>query len=433
MKINQKTNSDGKVVVEAFASAAEVTDAFVSAYRAFVTRMGLQPEKGKTVNQVVEERLGIKDLDSVVRDSALQELIPIAIDMSGQLPAYPPEVKYVSAFRRGQEVRFSLEILPKVHYELTSYEPVSITVAPFDIDETLVDRQLEQLASRNPVYVKAQEQRAVQPGDCVLLEMESFDGEKRIPGLSSAARTYVTSKGFMPSGFDDQLMGMEPGQTKTFDFEGPDVDVRGNEVMQKVKTTVTVLEIQEETIPEMNDAWVAANMPVFGSLADLRADITKSLEKRTREEYDAYCTQLAIAQLADRFEGRIPDEAYESMRENVLVEINQSISAQGITQEEYIEQVGGQQQFSFMVMMQVREMLVQGYVLDSLYEHEKLSASKEDYLAAARQINPKGNPEDTMKQLEASHRGFILKETAQRHAASAYLLKNAIITVTENE
>ena len=428
MKINEKRNADGKIILEAYASAKEVNDAFATAYLMFVNKMGLSPEKGKTVNQVVEEKLGIKDLDSIVRDSALQELIPQAINKCGVLPAYPPKVTSAS-LHRGADATFKLELLPKISYELTSYGPVSITVAPFEIDQTLVDRQLERLAAKNPQYVRSADQHEVRDGDCVLLEMESFEGQRRIVGLSTPARTYSVGKGFMPKSFDDELLGMNPGETKTFDFEGPDVDARGNETTMRVKTTVRVIEIQDEIVPEVTDEWVATYMPIFKSAADLRADIERSLTEKTREEYDGYCRQLAIEQLADRFVGRIPDEAYESMRENMMAQLGQSLSEQGMSFEDYVKQQGGEQQFSMMAMMQVREMLVQGYVLDALYEHEKLKATDEDYLAAAKQINPKGKPEETRRQLEASGRGFILQETAMRHRASTYLMEHADITV----
>ena len=99
--------------------------------------------------------------------------------------------------------------------------------------------------------------------------------------------------------------------------------------------------------------------------------------------------------------------------------------------DDYVEQQGGKQQFSMMVMMQVREMLVEGYALDALFAHEGLAATDADYLAAAQQINPQAKPEDTRKQLERSGRGFILRETAERYAATEYLLEHAGVEIAE--
>ncbi|MGN0072424.1 MAG: trigger factor [Coriobacteriales bacterium] len=431
MKIKEKKLPEGRMQLEVRATAKEVEDAFANAYLQFVNGAGLRPEKGKTVNQIVEEKLGIKDLDAVVRDAALECLIPYTIDRSGLMPAFPPEVKSASPLRRGAEATFTLELLPKPNYVLSSYEPVHITVPPFKVDESLVDRQLEELAKRSTSYSRAAQQHEVRSGDAVLLEMESFENGKRNTGLSSAARTYVTGQGFMPQGFDEQIIGMMPGETKTFSFEGPDVDMAGNETTTTVETTVTVLEIQVECIPAITNSWLAANMPVFKTVDELKADIRKSLEAQSREAYDAQCRQLCIYELEDRFEGRIPDEAYEAMRDNLMRELDQQLSKQGVSYKDYVEQNGGQQQFSVMMMVQCREQLVQGYVLDSVFTHEKLKLEDEDYLKAARELNPQGDAAQTRSQLEATGRGFVLRETAQRRKAADHVLAHAVVTVKE--
>lgn len=164
-------------------------------------------------------------------------------------------MKSTDQLQRSKAATFTLEMLPKQRYELSSYEPVSITAQPFSVD-------------------------------------------------------------------------------------GPDLDPQGNETSMTVDTTVTVLEIQEEKIPEITDEWLAKHLPVFKSVADLRADIASKLEAETGKAYA-------------------------------------------------------------------------------------------DYLAAARQINPQAKPEDTRKQLERSGRGFILCETAERYAATEYLLEHAGVEIAE--
>ena len=63
-----------------------------------------------------------------------------------------------------------------------------------------------------------------------------------------------------------------------------------------------------------------------------------------------------------------------------------------MTYEQFIEQQGGEQQFNMMMMMQTREMLVQGYALDALFRHEKLVLTDEDIEAACRSMSPQQNP-----------------------------------------
>ena len=57
MKIKEKKLPEGRIRLDVRATAKEVEDAFANAYLQFVNGAGLQPERGKTVNQIVEEKL----------------------------------------------------------------------------------------------------------------------------------------------------------------------------------------------------------------------------------------------------------------------------------------------------------------------------------------------------------------------------------------
>lgn len=433
MKIKEKKLAQGKVSLEAKASAKEVESAFSTAYYIFAQTAGLQPQPGKTVPQVAREKLGIKDLDNLLQDKVMEALVPFAIDKSGLQPAYPPQVIKASAPQHGRELSFVLELQPKAHYELSSYDPVEIEVPPFTVDESLVDKQVEELAKRSVQYGRATEQHAVRKGDSALLEMRCVDKKsgEEIKALCSDARTFTTGKGNMPQGFEDAVIGMEPGEEKSFEFEGPDFDERGRETVQVVEATVRVIELQEEQVPAITDEWVATHMGMFKTVEELRGNIRKSLEGYTREQYDAQCRQMCAGQLALRFEGRIPDEAYEAMREDLLADLDRQLSAQGMSRDDYIEKQGGEQQFSMMLIVQSREMLAQGYALDALFEHEGLVLEDADYTLGAKDLMPQRDPLQTRQQLERTGRKFILREAAQRRKAAQWALDHAVVTVKE--
>ena len=74
----------------------------------------------------------------------------------------------------------------------------------------------------------------------------------------------------MPDGFDENIIGMNVGETKTFTFEGPGIDDDGNEIVETIECTVTVKEIQKKVVPAIDDAWVAKYMPMYKDAAALR-------------------------------------------------------------------------------------------------------------------------------------------------------------------
>ena len=183
-------------------------------------------------------------------------------------------------------------------------------------------------------------------------------------------------RGYMPEGFDEALVGMEPGQTKEFTFEAPLGTENGEVVNKPISCTVTVKEIQQEVVPIFDDAWVKSNMPMFASREALVADMRRVFEAQQREAYEGYVQQMAVGQLTRRFEGRIADEIYEATRDQLMQNLRMELQQAGMTWEQFVAQNGGEQQFGMMLMMQTREVLVQGFCLDAVYRHERLTLTE---------------------------------------------------------
>lgn len=430
MKVTQKKLGPNKVRLEVVATVDEVSKALHAAQVSFARSMGLDPEQGKTVAQVAEEKMGIKNLDSIVRGDAIKNLVPFALDKKNLVPMSMPEAQPTSPFERGRQFSFTLDVDLKLRYELTSYEPVEFSAPRFVANEALVDQQIEQMTQTYVSY-QAAEAKAIEAGDFCKIAMECFEDGERVPNLCTDGRTYAAGQGYMPEGFDAQIMGMQPGETKTFTFEGPSFDEDLNPVTQKIDCTLTVLEVQKAVAPVLDDEWVQKNMPWYKSYADLRADIERSVQRQERDQYDNYLCNLAAAELVKRFDGRIPDEAYEATRDNVVNNLRRSLQQQGKTWEEFLEESGGEQQVGMMLMIQTREVLVQGFVLDAVYRHAKLNITDEDIDAACRSMNPQAHPRQIRQQFEQTGTMFALREAAERLKANKWAVEQAKITYVD--
>lgn len=428
MKVTEKKLDDGLILLEAVASTAEVSHALTVAHYGFAQQMGLQPTPGMSVAQAAEQQLGIKDLDAIVQRQAVEYLVPFAIDKRNITPAYPAEPKTDGPLKRGQTFSFELRVAPKPDYELKSYEPVSISVPPFEIEQAEVEAQIAQIAESYAEFV-TDEPHPVRDGDGFVLALEASQNGEKMDNLSTEGRTYLTGMGLMPEGFEQNLIGMNVGETKSFSFDLPGSGAEGEQA-DTVDCTVTIKEMQKKIIPEINDEWVAKNLPMYRDAAALRGGISERLTAERRAQYEAYKLQMAAAELAKRFEGRIADEVYEAMRNTLMANLRGQLQQQGIPFEQFVQSQGGEQQFGMFVMMQTREMLVQGYALDALFRHEKMVLTDEDIDAACRSMNPQ-NPAAARREMEESGRGFALREAAERMKANQWLLDHANVTVVE--
>ncbi|MFR3090994.1 MAG: hypothetical protein ACLTMP_03995 [Eggerthella lenta] len=288
---------------------------------------------------------------------------------------------------------------------------MSITVPPFEIEQAEVEEQIAQIAESYAEFVSDErtggERRRLPAG------AQAFQNGEKMDNLSTEGRTYLT--GIMPEDFEKHLIGMNVGETKSFSFDlpGMNADDKGD----TVDCTVTVKEMQKKVVPAIDDEWVAKNLPMYRDAAALRGGITDRLTADRRAQYEAYKLQVAASELAKRFEGRIQDEVYEAMQQTLVSNLRGQLQQQGIPFEQFVQSQGGEQQFGMIMMMQTREMLVQGYALDALFRHEKMTLTDEDIDAACRSMNPQ-NPDAVKREMQENGRGFALREAAERMKAN---------------
>jgi len=429
MKVVKKKLESGNYELDVTVSTQEVSECLNAASIQFCSKMGIQPMSNKTPAQAASEQMGVKDLDSVVTPQAVEALIPLAIEKSGLLPAYTPEANMKSPLRRGHTFAFSLEVMPKPQYELSSYDPVSIEVEPFQEDTETVEREIAKLAETYTTYV-ACDPHPIHKGDSALISIKATKNGEEIKGLSTDGRTYTMGLGYMPEGFDEGIDGMEPGETRTFTFQGPDIDENGETIYEDYECTVSVIEMQKETAPVINDEWVATNMPMYNNLADLRKEISKSANQVAHMQYDDYVRNVAAAELAKRFEGKIDDPIYEGMIADIQKSLRSQVTNSGMKWEDYVQSQGGEQPMQMMLMMQTRNQLVQGFSLDAVYRHFGLTSTDADVDEVCRQMDPR-NPKRIRNQMERAGLMYALRESAERLSACRYLVEHADITIKE--
>lgn len=431
MKVKEKLNADGSINLLCTANVQDVAQALYDASVEFARESGLKPQPNKTVAEVAKEELGIDNLDPLLEQKAVELLVPQAVDKQALIPAFPPKVVGSGTFARGREFKFEVKVVLRPKMELSSYEPVQITVRAFRPDFSGLEARIKEILDQNIAYVPDPDHNLVEKGMSCLLALRCTENGKVIPGLTSDAKPYTTGAKYMPDGFDNAIIGMKVGETKTFTFSGPSIDERGREYEQVIECTVTVKEVQIRSHPTLTDEWVKKNGTGLSSAEEYREAVKRRMEAEQRREYDAYCRQVAAAALAERLQDKIDDEYYEAMKTTLLNNLKHELAQQGIKFEDYVEQQGGEQNFSIAVMMQTRDMLTQSYALDAVFRRERMYVEEADMEAACAEMIPNSNPKQVLQALRRQGRGYVVRESAERLKAGKWVLEHAQVREVE--
>lgn len=429
MQVSKKKIDENRTRFTVTLSTDEVNDWIKKGCISLAYQGKMTPTPDKTPKELVTEVLGEEAVQKFLDMFVMNQAAPFAISEKKVSTIGLPSFFSEDVAKEDNPFTFSMTVVIKPSYSLTSYEPVEITVPPFEVTPEEVDAYMAEKTKNSTYQDTDTSHDVVEKGDMLELSLKTEQDGKELPALTADARPYETGAFLMPDEFDEAIIGMKVGETKTFDFEGPtfEMDETGNPVMEKYTSTVTVKRLLRDVIPAVTDAWVEKNVPGCSTVVEYQEVLKKELEEQKALEYRHYKNFLAASELAKRLDAKIPDEVYEASRDELLQTLNMQMQQQGMTHEQFLQQQGmEEQQFSMMVMLQVREQLTQQLAMDALIRHENMQLEEGDYDAFFAVMAP-GKEAQARKDFEQSGRVSVAQEGALRLKANEWLVAHATI------
>ena len=430
LKVTKKELPNGKIQLSVTIPAGATRDIYTSGMFILAMQNGLDVKniKIEDLESEVLKTVGEAQFYAFLNHYAPTALAPHAISKAGIEPIMEPDVNSSMEFAPDKEFAFTAVVTPKPHYELTSYDPVVVTIPKVTITDEEIDEQLLNLADRTSTSEVLEDGEVGLNCEVVFsLSTSLTDTGETIDYLTADRRVYELGRDFMPKEFDENLLGMKVNETRTFDYVLPGMIGLAGEPDEPhaATSTVTITQINQRVVPTIDDAWVTENFPEAKNVEGLRAMMREQGMEFKTKELDDMKFFLVASELAKRFQGKIADEIFEFTRNEMLANLDEQLKQNGMTMEEYTQNIGmDQQQFNMSFMVHIRETLRQGFSLDALARHLKLTASEADIQDALTRMAP-GNEDRARSDIEGSGRSYILTEAALRTMANKWLADTA--------
>ena len=196
---------------------------------------------------------------------------------------------------------------------------------------------------------------------------------------------------------------------------------------QNFHVKVEVLAIMEHARPKITDEWVAKNMPFYKSADEFRQKTREEIEKQMRNISENEAWYSSVQKLSERFNGTIDDYFYETTRDELLKGYEAQARAQGLDLQDYLGMQGlDEKQFNMMLMMEVRDTLVQGYCLDAWARHYHIEPTEKDINDLADMMSG-GNAKEFLEEQKKQDPDLeSMKIAAKRFAANKDLVKRSL-------
>lgn len=284
------------VVVEA-AKLQALTEERLQAVSKNVKMPGFRP--GKIPAQVLKQRYG-QQVAGEVLERAIDNASKQALDQKGYTPALRPQVT-IKQFGEGQNLEFamSFDLMPTP--PALELGDVSIERDVFDVAEEDIQDGLSRLAKANKRLKPVEKARKSAEGDVLRIDfLGKVDGTPFEGGKAENFTIEIGSGQLIP-GFEEQLVGLKPGDSTEVKVTFPE-EYHAENLKGKAATfDVTVRELLEGEEPTVDDEF--AKMSGFKDLADLKDRVKEKITRdvnavvRMRQKkalFDALDTKLSF-------------------------------------------------------------------------------------------------------------------------------------------
>ena len=294
--------------------------------------------EGKAPANLIEKQLDPSQLQSEFLEQAVNQFYVDAIQQQNVRPAAQPQIT-INKFVPFTTLEFTAEVDAVGEITLGDYKKVKLAQKPVEVTAKDVTEVIENLRGRSAE--KKPVERAAKLDDEVIIDFKGVDAKTKESIQGADGKEYpltLGSNSFIP-GFEEEVVGLKPGEKKTFDITFPaDYGVKDLQKRQ-VSFTVTALKINEQVKPKADDAFAATVGP-FKTIAELKADIKKQLKaEREREAQQLYDNEL-LEKVAEKSTVAVPDSLIDSEIDRIEEDEKRNLVYRGQTWEEHLKAEG---------------------------------------------------------------------------------------------
>ena len=238
---------------------------------------GFRP--GKAPLAVITKQFGEQVRAEVVSD-LMRSSFAEAVSQERLRPASGPRIEPI-ALGPETDLKYAahFEILPEISVnppETLAVERPASTVSESDIDE-----MIENMRSQRPVFTPVE--REARPTDRVRLDYQARIGGKPIEGGDLTDVQVVLGTGQAMPELEEGLRGVKSGEQRTLSVVFPAAHPNTRLAGQSAELHLSIKAVEEQSLPAVDQEFFRAYGVEEGGLAEMRAEVRKSMEQELAE------------------------------------------------------------------------------------------------------------------------------------------------------
>ncbi len=375
MKVNKEQASPGVVKLTISGDSTDLEPIRRHTVKHFAAQIKVPGFRlGQAPAAMVEKHINQQQFADEFMEHALNHLYQAAFAAEKLKTFTPPKIS-LKKFVPYTLLEFEAEIEVLGRIDLPDYKKIKLAKQPVAVAAEEVNGVLKNLQQRAAKRKTAR--RAAKTGDEVIIDFSGKD-KAGAPVKGADGKDYplvIGSQNFIP-GFEDNLIGLMPGEAKEFTIKFPsDYGVKDMQNMD-VTFEVRVTAVNEVEAPKLDDKF-AATVGSFKTLSDLKKDVKRQLTAEKQAQANQQFENELIKSITDQTKLEIPktlvDEEIRRLEETEKSNLmyrgqtwQEHLKAEGITEEEHFERQ----------RPVAEERIKAGFVLSEIAEKEELKVTQ---------------------------------------------------------
>lgn len=287
---------------------------------------GFRP--GKVPMSVVAQRYGYSVQYEVVNDRVGKAFSEAASEAQLRVAGTPRIAQRDEAPEGHLAFDATFEVYPAVR--IADLSGVEVERVSTEVTDAAVDRTIDILRKQRRTFAQRPAAEGAAETDRVTIDFEGkIDGEPFAGGKAEAFQ-FIIGEGQMLEQFDLAVRGMRVGENKTFALQFPD-DYQGKDVAGKeADFLVTMKKIEAANLPEVDDAFATALGIKEGTVAGLRTDVRKNLDREVKFRLMSKNKAAVMDALVQAAELDVPKALVESETERMVEAARADLKQRGI-------------------------------------------------------------------------------------------------------
>lgn len=237
-------------------------------------------------------------INDVIRDTVFQVLADKKVRAVG-VPSID-DVKLENDFLVYQA---SVETMPEV--EVKGLSEIEVERQMATVSDSDVDTMIENLQKQRQTFETKDGELG--DGDEATFDFEGSIDDEKFEGGSAEDFRLVIGSGQMIPGFEDGMKGMKAGEERAIKVTFPEDYQAENLKGKEADFKITLKEVKEAKLPELNDEFFELFGVTEGGLDKLKTDVRKNMEREIKNAARNQVKQAAFDALVDKNEFDVPN------------------------------------------------------------------------------------------------------------------------------